>query len=110
VSAKTTSGLFWTTDEDGERVHRLQCEWDGNKGPWREWGDYHSQADRWAFSLGAAWSRWGLGIEYDWAHESSWEDGSRVRYRRQDVTLTVGPWYVAWSRCRPLARPEGGAS
>lgn len=106
--------LFWTTDEDGETVHRLQREWDGNKGAWREWGRYTSEADFWQVSLGATWSRWGLGVDGDWAHQWGWA-GCRVPYRNQSLTLTVGPWYVGWMRHKPsrsalTASSESGAS
>ena len=93
--------LLWTVDEDGERVHRLGSEWDGNKGAWREWGHYESEADQWQVSLGATWSRWGLGVEGDWMRWSCYIHPARVEYRTQSLTVTFGPWYLSWRRCKP---------
>ena len=97
---------FWTTDEDGERVHRLQREWDGNKGAWRNWYGYDGEHDQWDLSVGATWSRWALGVETDVSHSSAWdrERDCRADYRRVGVTLSLGPWYLAWFRCSPLRR------
>ncbi|MCU1592434.1 MAG: hypothetical protein JWP11_3690 [Frankiales bacterium] len=106
MSAAEASRLFWTTDEDGETVHRLQAEWDGNKGPAYQRGDYRSEAEQWELSAGVMWSRWGLGVDVGWTHEATWvggADGTTVHYRRQDAVLHLGPWYVSWTRCRPLA-------
>lgn len=105
--------LFWTVDEDGETVHRLGAEWDGNHGPRWQWGDYRSEADLWELNVGTSWSRWGLGIEADWHHWSAWiadppfsKTGERVPYREQSVTLTLGPLYVSWRRAHPARVPE----
>lgn len=107
--------LFWTVDEDGEVVHRLGAEWDGNHGPRWQWGTYVSEAELWELSVGTMWSRWGLGIELDWHRWSAWicptgyvqEGGYRQPYREQSATLTLGPLYVAWRRARPARVPAG---
>jgi hypothetical protein len=101
--------LLWTTDSDGERIHRLEGEWDGNKGPWWEAGGYRSEADRDQFSIGTTWSRWGLGVEFSWHHGRTW-NGESVDYRDLSASLTLGPWYIAWTRVRPIATPSPGAS
>ncbi len=100
---------FWKVDEDGERVHRLQSEWDGNKGAWKEWGGYRSEADWSSLGIGANWSSWGVGVEYDWHHGRTW-DGASVDYRHRFACLTLGPWYVVWHRVRPFRRPDSGAA
>lgn len=105
----TAPSLFWTVDEDGKRVHRLQAEWDGNSGPSHQCGEYRSQADQWELSAGTTWSRWGLGIDVGWTHEAVWvgaANGRTVHYRRQDATLNLGPWYLSWTRCKPLPGGE----
>lgn len=103
-----SSRLFWKIDEDGERVHRLQHEWDGNKGSWREWGTWRSAGDNWQVNVGVTWSHWGVGIDYQWTHEAAWTDGARHHYRRTWLTLTLGPWYVGWMRCKPIPQHEPG--
>jgi hypothetical protein len=95
--------LFWTTDEDGERVHRLQSEWDGNKGAWWSWNNYRSEADRSEIAVGALWAQWGVGVETDWYRFTAWIDGRRVPYRHQSLTVSFGPWYLAITRVRPVA-------
>ncbi len=95
------SRLFWTVDEDGERVHRLQSEWDGNKGPWKQRSGYRSEADYDDLSVGVSWSRWGLGVEVDWHRYTAWIGGASVPYRNQSATVTLGPWYLSWTRARP---------
>lgn len=102
-----SSKFFWKIDEDGERVHRLQHEWDGNKGAWRTWGTWRSDADNWEINVGTLWSRLGVGIDYDWGHEQRWGK-DRTRYSRHSLTVTVGPWYVGWMRCKPVQWHEDG--
>jgi hypothetical protein len=104
MTASLLRSLFWTTDEDGERVHRLESEWDGNKGATNAWGRYRVESDQWELSYGATWSRWMFGLEAEYGHERGWDYTRRVRvdYRRQRVTVAFGPWYVTWLRCKPL--------
>jgi hypothetical protein len=99
--------LFWTRDDDGEVVHRLGGEWDGNHGAWREWGHYQDPMNNWAIYLGTTWSHWGIGIDYEYTHEPHWVNQAirRVTFRRASLTLTFGPWYLSWERCKPIKVP-----
>lgn len=100
---KPRRSLFWTVDEDGERVHRLASEWDGNKGNrvlWSRYGGEHDQAE---VSVGTTWSRWAFGPEWSYSHSVSWDYRQQrsIAYRRTDFALSVGPWSLWITRCRP---------
>lgn len=92
--------LFWTHDEDGVLVHRLEDEWNGNNAPRFVTGDYHSEYDQWELGAGVTWSHWALGPDVE-VHRWAAYDRERqqsVPYRRVSVMLTLGPWYVVWTR------------
>lgn len=99
--------LFWTKDDDGEVVHRLGGEWDGNHGAWREWGKYISAWNNWSMYLGTTWSHWALGPEMQWSHESHWVSQAigRITARRLTISLFIGPWYLCWERVSPIKVP-----
>lgn len=97
--------LFWTKNEDGEVVHRLDAEWDGNKGASWSREKWQDEANNSSVAFGTTWSHWGLGIEYEWSREQGWSFAKGM-FRRQSLTLAVGPWYVQLMRCVPTHVPQ----
>lgn len=108
VQGSVVVTLFWTVDEDGETIHRLAREWDGNHAPWKEWGNYESETKNWQLAIGATWSHWGLGPEADWSRWATWvyKENKRVPTRTWTVSFTLGPWYVSWTRISPVKEKE----
>lgn len=95
--------LLWHRDADGEWVHRLADEWDGNAEGHRWYEKYDGDHRNTSFTTGINWTTWGFGPLFDYAHESSWNEASR-RYlptKRIYLTVWLGPLYVAWMWVRP---------
>lgn len=95
--------LLWRRDEDGEWRHRLWREFAGESEGHAWYERYKGDHDNTSLTVGAMWTTWGIGVEFDYGHESSWDPASRMwrPTKRFYLTLRLGPFYIVFTATRP---------
>lgn len=93
-AARLVRRAMLTKDEDGEKVHRFQREWDGSDTNIR-WARYDADHDQ-SIWTARTWTSWGLGVEASYTEDYHW-DSHLTRQMSWDhwaAILRFGPYWV----------------